>query len=70
MSEDEILLTDDDLELRTGRAKSCWQKDRLRGDGIPFIRVGRLIRYRKQDYEDWLRSRTCLSTSEYEKSDG
>ena len=38
------LLSDRDLERITGRSRSSWQKDRLTGGGIPFIRVGRLVR--------------------------
>jgi predicted DNA-binding transcriptional regulator AlpA len=59
----EILLTDDDLARITGRARSCWQKDRLTGGGPRFIRVGRLVRYRRADVEEWLDSRTVTSTS-------
>lgn len=59
----ETLLTDDDLERITGRAKSCWQKDRMVGAGPKFIRVGRLIRYRRADVEAWLNARTATSTS-------
>ncbi len=28
------------------------------GNGIPFIKVGRLVRYRRSDLEAWLESRT------------
>jgi len=30
------------------------QKDRISGNGIPFIRLGRSIRYRQADVEAWL----------------
>jgi predicted DNA-binding transcriptional regulator AlpA len=58
------LLSDHDLELITGRARSCWQKDRLAGTGPRFIRVGRLIRYRRSDVDAWLTARTVNSTSD------
>jgi predicted DNA-binding transcriptional regulator AlpA len=48
------LLTDRDLEQLTGRKRSTWQKMRLSGDGPPFIRLGRLIRYRQSEYDAWL----------------
>ena len=62
----EKLLTDRDLEAFTGRSRSCWQKDRLRGgpDALPFVRVGRLIRYRKADVLIWLDRHVVRSTSE------
>lgn len=31
---------------------------RLRGKNLPFLRVGRLVRYRKSDIEKWLDSQT------------
>jgi hypothetical protein len=59
------LLTDFDLERLTGRARSSWQKARLIGDGPPFVRLGRLVRYRPSDFEAWLAARPRLrSTSE------
>jgi hypothetical protein len=59
------LLTDFDLERVTGRARSTWQKARLTGDGPPFIRLGRLVRYRQSDFELWLAAHPSLrSTSE------
>ena len=64
MQEFDSLLSDKDLERITGRSRSSWQKDRLTGGGIPFIRVGRLVRYRLSDVEEWLRSRTLRSTSD------
>jgi predicted DNA-binding transcriptional regulator AlpA len=60
----EPLLSDHDLERITGRARSCWQKDRVNGSGPNYIRVGRLIRYRANEVSDWLSSRTYSSTSQ------
>lgn len=40
-------------------------KERLTGDGPPFIKDGHLVRYRKGDYRAWLASkRRFTSTSE------
>jgi predicted DNA-binding transcriptional regulator AlpA len=58
------LLYERDLARMTGRAASCWQKDRVAGTGPKFIRVGRLVRYRESDVNEWLASRTIASTSE------
>jgi predicted DNA-binding transcriptional regulator AlpA len=63
----EPLLTDRDLKLITGRARSTWQKARLAGGpkGPPFIRIGRLVRYRRVDVEAWLSAHHAFrSTSE------
>ena len=39
-------------------------KARMRGDGPPYIRVGRSIRYSEAALLQWLKSRQRLSTSE------
>jgi predicted DNA-binding transcriptional regulator AlpA len=41
------LLSDRQVEKITGRARSTLQKDRVAGTGIPFVRIGRLVRYRQ-----------------------
>ncbi len=48
------LLSDRDVEKITGRARSTLQKDRLAGTGIPFVRIGRLVRYRQSDVAAFL----------------
>lgn len=64
------LLSDRDVEKITGRARSTLQKDRVSGSGIPFIRIGRLVRYRQSDvsaYLDALPARR--STSEVDRDE-
>jgi predicted DNA-binding transcriptional regulator AlpA len=61
----ELLLTDIDVAHITGRARSTLQKDRVAGDGIPFVRLGRQVRYRQSDVENYLNGLTAhRSTSE------
>jgi predicted DNA-binding transcriptional regulator AlpA len=48
------LLSDRDVERITGRARSTLQKDRVVGTGIPFVRIGRLVRYRQSDIQTFL----------------
>jgi predicted DNA-binding transcriptional regulator AlpA len=50
----EPLLSDKDVETLTGRARSTLQKDRVTGTGIPFVRIGRLVRYRQSDVTAFL----------------
>lgn len=45
----------------TRRAVQAW---RLRGGGPKFIKVGRSVRYRPADIEDWLSAREFENTSE------
>jgi excisionase family DNA binding protein len=39
-------------------------KARMRGDGPPFIKVGRSVRYSEAALLQWMKSRQRLSTSE------
>jgi predicted DNA-binding transcriptional regulator AlpA len=59
------LLDDNEVAQITGRARSTLQKDRVIGTGIPFVRVGRLVRYRQSDVAAYLAALPSLrSTSE------
>lgn len=57
------LLDDRDVAAITGRARSTLQKDRLDGTGIPFVRLGRLVRYRQSDVSAYLASLPTLSST-------
>jgi predicted DNA-binding transcriptional regulator AlpA len=62
------LLSDRDVEKITGRARSTLQKDRVSGSGIPFVRFGRLVRYRQSDVRAYLDALpACRSTSEADR---
>jgi predicted DNA-binding transcriptional regulator AlpA len=59
------LLSDREVAMLTGRARSSLQKDRSYGGGIPFIRLGRLIRYRSSDVDAYIAALPSFrSTSE------
>lgn len=45
-------------------SKSTLAKLRLRGGGPAFCRIGRAIRYRRSDLDDWLLSTSRQSTSD------
>ena len=57
------LLDDKEVARIIGRARSTLQKDRLVGGGIPFVRLGRLIRYRSSDVSAYLASLPTLSST-------
>ena len=57
------LLSDHEVERLTGRSRSTLQKDRWRGGGIPFIRLGRLVRYRPADVAAWLAALPTLTST-------
>ena len=48
------LLSDREVSQITGRARSTLQKDRVAGGGIPYVYVGRLVRYRLSDLEAFI----------------
>lgn len=49
----------------TGLAKSTLEKMRVRGDGCPFIRIGRAVLYDPDDLDAWLASNRRRSTSDH-----
>jgi hypothetical protein len=59
----EQLLTETDVSRLTGRAVSTLQKDRCAGGGIPFVRLGRLVRYRESDVAVYLASLPAHSST-------
>ena len=48
----------------TGLSISTLNKLRCSGGGPPFLKLGRAVRYARQDVENWLASRRVRSTSE------
>ncbi len=43
---------------------STLAKKRLKGDGVPYTKFGRLVLYAKRDCDEYLASRRRLSTSD------
>jgi Helix-turn-helix domain len=58
------LLTPEEAKTRLKVSLSWLAKARMRGDGPPYIRVGRSIRYAEVALIQWMKSRQRLSTSE------
>ena len=52
------------LEARSNVSASTWAKRRLTGDGPPFRKIGKSVRYFWPDVDNWLRARTRTSTSD------
>jgi predicted DNA-binding transcriptional regulator AlpA len=47
-----------------GLAPVTLERMRLTGEGPPFAKLGRAVRYRLQDLDNWVASRLVRSTSE------
>ncbi|MBI4001062.1 MAG: helix-turn-helix domain-containing protein [Nitrospira defluvii] len=62
--DDDQLLDDSWLAKYLKFERKTAQAWRTRGGGPPFIKVGRLIRYRKADVDAWIESRRVSSTSD------
>ena len=58
------LLTEQQVAERQGRAVKTLQNQRVTGDGIPFVKLGRSVRYRLSDVEAWEAARVRTSTSD------
>lgn len=62
----EILLTVEEAAARLKISKHTLNRWRVTGEGPPFIKYGpRLVRYREGALDEWARTRTRASTSEY-----
>jgi len=59
-----MLLTENEQAARWGIAPKTLANQRCRGDGPPFIKLGRLVRYDPAQTEAWLAERVRQSTSE------
>jgi hypothetical protein len=59
-----VLLTPKEAAVRLKVSLSWLAKARMRGDGPPYITVGRSIRYSEAGLIQWVRSQQRLSTSE------
>jgi predicted DNA-binding transcriptional regulator AlpA len=60
-----VLLTAKEAARLIKVSASWLAKARMRGDGPPYIKVGRSIRYSEAAILQWMKSRQRLSTSEH-----
>jgi excisionase family DNA binding protein len=51
---DAALFAEDTVAHLIGKSKAKLQRDRWEGGGIPFLKMGRSVRYRKSDVLEWL----------------
>ena len=62
----EILLTERDVSKRIIRSIQTLRNDRSKGQGIPYIKVGRLVRYRQSDVEKFIENER-IETNPYRR---
>ena len=58
------LIDTGELAEQIGNQKNTIEGWRLKGIGPRYLAIGRLIRYRQSDVDDWLESRIRTSTSD------
>lgn len=71
-ADERSFFTERAIALVMGFTRAKLQNDRWKGAGIPFVKLGHAVRYRKKDVEHWRDSfQTFSSTSEsdYKKSE-
>ena len=57
-------LTEHGLAERQARSVKTIRNERVLGRGVPFIKIGRLVRYRLSDVEAWEQAHLRTSTSD------
>ena len=50
------------LVVALGLTVAWAERSRWKGKGPKFVRVGRAVRYKREDVLEWLEQRTCSST--------
>ncbi|GJE53796.1 helix-turn-helix transcriptional regulator [Methylobacterium thuringiense] len=58
------LLNEHDVALRQARSVRTLQNQRVQGGGIPYLKLGRAVRYRLSDVIAWEDARRFSNTSE------
>lgn len=53
-------LTEREVSQLTGRALSTLRNDRQMGNGFPFVKWGRFVRYNKKDVIEFMESRKVV----------
>lgn len=61
---DDLLLTRAEVHLRFGLTQRFLEVAVVKGNGPPFIKLGRSVRYRVGDILDWIEAHRVQSTSQ------
>ena len=60
----DLLLSRAEVEVNFGLSRRFLEVAAVRGDGPPFIKIGRSVRYRVSDLRGWIEARRVTSTSQ------
>ena len=59
------LLSEKEVAVLLKCSVSVLQKNRLKGDGLPYYKMGRSVRYSEESVLEYLKKREYTSTSQY-----
>lgn len=59
-----LVTTQQAAEYLGGLKKNTLEGWRVQGRGVPFVKIGRLVRYRVEDLDAYLTAQTHSSTSQ------
>ncbi len=62
-SEDDLINEIEAAQMRCQSVRTL-QTERLRGEGCPYVKLGRSVRYRRGDVLAYIKARIVTSTSE------
>jgi len=58
------LLTQREAAMALRLSERTLERNRVTGDGPPFVKAGRRVLYRQSDLDQWIAARVVASTSE------
>lgn len=64
------LLDVEQAALLLGLGRRTLENWRCRGEGPPFLKIGRTVRYAPSDLAHWLESRRCHNTGQAQVTNG
>ncbi len=59
------LLNENEVASKLGCSIHKLQKDRRIGSPIPYLKIGRSVKYRQEDVDAYLEAQSFTSTSQY-----
>ncbi len=63
LAPDSALFSQDTVAAIRDCSLATIERDRWAGTGIPFVKMGRLVRYRKTDIHAWLGKHTSVQST-------
>lgn len=55
-SQQDKLLSQKEVAEWTGMSQAWFEMSRFKGTGIPYVKIGRSVRYRTSDVQRWIES--------------